>query len=83
MDLIENSIMKTSKALVVNEDNITSGPGAEISAIIADKFFELLDGPVRRVGAKDSPGPFNWIIAEESLPQTVVVANAIQELLEY
>ena len=83
MDLIETSIMKTSKALVVHEDNITNGPGAEIAAIIADKFFELLDGPVRRVGAKDSPVPFNWIIEEEILPQTVDVANAIQELLEY
>ena len=83
VDLIETSIMKTSKALVVHEDNITSGPGAEIAAIIADKFFELLDGPVRRVGAKDSPVPFNWIIEEEILPQTVDVANAIQELLEY
>jgi len=83
VDLIETSIMKTSKALVVHEDNITSGPGAEIAAIIADKFFELLDGPVRRVGAKDSPVPFNWIIEEEILPQTVDIANAIQELLEY
>tara|TARA_S200000501_G_scaffold57865_1_gene48115 strand:- start:5714 stop:7717 length:2004 start_codon:yes stop_codon:yes gene_type:complete len=83
MDLIETSIMKTSKALVVHEDNITNGPGAEIAAIIADKFFELLDGPVRRVGAKDSPVPFNWIIEEEILPQTVDVVNAIQELLEY
>ena len=83
MDLIETSIMKTNKALVVHEDNITNGPGAEIAAIIADKFFELLDGPVRRVGAKDSPVPFNWIIEEEILPQTVDIANAIQELLEY
>ena len=83
VDLIETSIMKTSKALVVHEDNITSGPGAEIAAIIADKFFELLDGPVRRIGAKDSPVPFNWIIEEEILPQTVDIANAIQDLLEY
>ena len=83
VDLIKTSITKTSKALVVHEDNITNGPGAEIAAIIADKFFELLDGPVRRVGAKDSPVPFNWIIEEEILPQTVDIANAIQELLEY
>ena len=83
MDIIETSIMKTSKVLVVHEDNITNGPGAEIAAIIADKFFELLDGPVRRVGAKDSPVPFNWIIEDEILPQTKDVANAIHELLEY
>jgi len=83
LDLIESSITKTSKVLVVHEDNMTNGPGAEISALIADRFFELLDGPVRRVAAKDSPVPFNWIIEEKVLPQTEDIANVIQELLEY
>ena len=83
MDIIESSIVKTGKVLVVHEDNMTNGPGAEISAMIADKFFELLDGPVRRVAAKDSPVPFNWQIEEKILPQTQDVSNAIKELLEY
>jgi len=83
LDLIESSITKTSKVLVVHEDNMTNGPGAEISALIADRFFELLDGPVRRVAAKDSPVPFNWVIEEKVLPQTEDIANVIQELLEY
>ena len=83
LDLIKTSIMKTSKVLIVHEDNMTNGPGAEISAIISDKFFELLDGPIRRVAAKDSPVPFNWHIEEVILPQTEDVANAISEILEY
>jgi len=83
LDLIESSIAKTSKVLVVHEDNITNGPGAEISALIADKFFELLDGPVRRVASKDSPVPFNWLIEERVLPQVEDISNVIQELLEY
>mgnify|MGYP001229875724 FL=1 len=83
MDIIESSIVKTGKVLVVHEDNMTNGPGAEISAMIADNFFELLDGPVRRVAAKDSPVPFNWQIEEKILPQTQDVSNAIKELLEY
>ena len=83
MEIIESSITKTGKVLVVHEDNVTNGPGAEISAIIADRFFELLDGPVRRVAAKDSPIPFNWHIEEKILPQTQDVANTIKELLEY
>ena len=83
LDLIESSITKTSKVLVVHEDNITNGPGAEISALIADKFFELLDGPVRRVASKDSPVPFNWLIEERVLPQAEDISNVIQELLEY
>ena len=83
MEIIESSITKTGKVLVVHEDNVTNGPGAEISAIIADRFFELLDGPVRRVAAEDSPIPFNWHIEEKILPQTQDVANTIKELLEY
>ena len=83
LDMIEASLEKTGKVLVVYEDNLTNGPGAEISALIADRFFELLDGPVRRVAAKDSPVPFNWFLEEKILPQTEDVSIAIQELLEY
>ena len=83
LDMIEVSLEKTGKVLVVYEDNLTNGPGAEISALIADRFFELLDGPVRRVAAKDSPVPFNWFLEEKILPQTEDVSIAIQELLEY
>jgi len=83
LDMIEASLEKTGKILVVYEDNLTNGPGAEISALIADRFFELLDGPVRRVAAKDSPVPFNWFLEEKILPQTEDVSTAIQELLEY
>ena len=61
LDLIKTSIKKTGKALVVHEDNITNGPGAEISALISEECFEFLDGPIRRVGSKDSPIPFNKI----------------------
>ncbi len=83
LDMIETSLEKTGKVLVVYEDNLTNGPGAEISALIADRFFEFLDGPVRRVAAKDSPVPFNWFLEEKILPQTEDVSIAIQELLEY
>tara|TARA_Y100001934_G_scaffold283558_1_gene404299 strand:- start:548 stop:2551 length:2004 start_codon:yes stop_codon:yes gene_type:complete len=83
LELIEFSITKTSKVLIVHEDNITNGPGAEIAALISDKFFEFLDGPIRRVAAKDSPIPFNWLIEEKILPQVEEVANVIKELLEY
>ena len=83
MEILESSIKKTSKVLVVYEDNLTNGPGAEISALIGDRFFELLDGPIRRVAAKDSPVPFNWFLEEKVLPQKEDIANAIRELLEY
>ena len=68
---------------LVHEDNLTNGPGAEISAMISEQFFEYLDGPIKRVAAKDSPIPFNWVIEERILPQTKDISNAIEELLEY
>ncbi|MBT3299750.1 MAG: tungsten formylmethanofuran dehydrogenase [Candidatus Marinimicrobia bacterium] len=83
LDTIEQSLKKTGKALVVYEDNLTNGPGAEISALIADRFFEYLDGPIRRVATKDSPIPYNWFLEEKILAQTQDISEAITELLEY
>ena len=83
MSLIGKSLEKTSKVLIVHEDNLTNGPGAEISALISDKHYERLDGPIRRVAAKDSPVPYNSILEDQVLPQVSDIADAIVELLEY
>ncbi len=80
---IGTSLQKTSKALVVYEDTLTAGPGAEIAAIIAEDYFEYLDGPVMRVAAKDTPVPFNWDLEDEVLPQTEDLRLAAERLLEY
>ena len=83
LETIKSSLEKTNKVLVVYEDNLTNGPGAEISALIGDKFFELLDGPIRRIASQDSPVPYNWFLEEKVLLQTIDIAKAIEELLEY
>ncbi len=83
MEAIVESLKKTGKVLVAYEDNLTNGPGAEISALISDKYFEWLDGPVKRVAAKDCPVPYNWYLEEEILPQTKDIAKSLKELLEY
>ncbi|MFQ6614149.1 MAG: thiamine pyrophosphate-dependent enzyme [Fidelibacterota bacterium] len=83
MDTVRRSVEITGKALIVHEDNITGGIGAEIAAHIADRCFEFLDGPVKRVGARDLPVPFNWYLEEKVLPQTQDIQAAILELLEY
>ncbi len=82
-ETISVSIQKTGKVLIVYEDNLTNGPGAEIAAIIAQDFFEYLDGPIKRVAAKDSPVPFNWYLEEKILPQTADIVHALNQLLEY
>ena len=83
LDMIKTSIKKTGKALIVYEDNLTNGPGAEISALIGEICFEYLDGPIRRIASKDSPVPFNWFLENKVLPQTEDIAQGINELLEY
>ena len=78
------SVRKTGKALVVHEDNLTMGFGAEIAAILADEAFEYLDGPVRRLAAPDVPAaPFNRGMLEYFLPGPEDIVNAIRELAEY
>ena len=80
---IQVSIEKTGKALIVYEDNLTNGPGAEISSLISDHCFEMLDGPIRRVASKDSPVPYNMYLEEDILPQIEDIKATLIELLEY
>jgi 2-oxoisovalerate dehydrogenase E1 component len=83
LETIERSVDKTGKVLVVYEDNLTNGPGAEIASLVGERYFEMLDGPVRRVAAKDAPIPFNWYLEEQILPQTADIAAALTDLMEY
>ncbi len=83
VDTISASIKKTGQVLVVQEDNLTNGPGAEIAAIIADRHFEDLDGPIKRVASADSHVPFNWFLEEEILLPIHNIQTALKEWLEY
>ena len=56
-DAILRSVAKTSKVLIVDEANQTCAAGAQVAALIADRGFEDLDGPVRRVATPDVPDP--------------------------
>jgi 2-oxoisovalerate dehydrogenase E1 component beta subunit len=81
---ILNSVKKTSKALVVYEDNFTMGYGAEVAAIIADEAFEYLDGPVKRLAGPDVPAmPFNHTMQEFFMLNPDKIAAAIRDLTAY
>ena len=67
-DAIAVSVKKTNKVLVLHEDNLTGGIGGEISAYISEHLFEYLDGPVKRVGAMDTPIPFAKTLEAQYLP---------------
>lgn len=77
------SVRKTGKVLIVHEDKVFSGFGAEIAATIADEAFEFLDGPPRRVGATFTPVGFNRILEKAILPNTDKILEAIRQIIEY
>lgn len=81
---ILNSVRKTGKALIVYEDNLTMGFGAEVAALIGDKAFEFLDGPIRRLAGPDVPGvPYAHAMQEFFMPNPNTIADAIRELAGY
>ena len=77
------SVRKTSKVLIVDEANETCAAGAQVAALIADKGFEDLDGPVRRIATPDVPIPFSPPLEQAVLPSVDRVKEAARELLEY
>jgi 2-oxoisovalerate dehydrogenase E1 component len=82
-ETILNSIKKTGRALIVHEDKVFSGFGAEIAGIIANEAFEYLDAPVKRVGSTFTPVGFNRILEAAILPNTEKILVAARELLAY
>ena len=65
---VEKSVLKTNKVIVLHEDCVTGGIGAEISAWISENCFEHLDAPIVRVGGLDTPVPFRKELEENFMP---------------
>jgi len=83
-ETILKSVRKTSKALIVHEDNLTGGYGAEVAATIAEWGFKDLDAPVRRLAGPDVPAvPFSHPMQEWFMVNTEKIANAIRDLAAF
>jgi 2-oxoisovalerate dehydrogenase E1 component len=80
---IERSVRKTNRALVVYEDCVSWGYGAEIAARIADELFDQLDAPVKRVAALDCFVAYAPDVEDAILPQTDDVLKAIHNIAAY
>jgi 2-oxoisovalerate dehydrogenase E1 component len=81
---IEQSIKKTSRALIVHEDNEFMGYGAELAAQIAEKTFEWLDAPVRRYALPDVPiMPYAGSLESQLYPTPEGIVRHAQELAKY
>ncbi len=82
-ELIINSAKSAGKVLIVHEDTLTGGIGAEIAALISENAFKFLDAPIRRVASLDTPVPFAPPLEEYFLPDTNKIVKALRELSSF
>ena len=82
-EAILNSVAKTNKVVILHEDRRRGGLGGEIAAIISEKAFEHLDGPIVRVASLDTPVPYSPPLEEAYMPNAEKLSKAIKELLAY
>src|ERR1700761_1711453 len=80
---ILDSVERCSKVVILDEANSTCAAGAQVAALIAEKGFEDLDGPVVRVASPDVPIPFSPPLEQAVLPGVERVREACRELLAY
>jgi 2-oxoisovalerate dehydrogenase E1 component len=82
-ETVAESVRKTGRALVVHEDTITCGFGAELAAWIGQELFGYLDAPVTRVGALDTPVAYEPTLENAILPQADDIARALRTVSAY
>jgi 2-oxoisovalerate dehydrogenase E1 component len=82
-DAIAASVRRTGRVVVVHEDSLSWGYGAEIAARVAAELFEHLDAPVRRVAALDTFVGYSPTLENAILPQVSTVAAALRETARY
>jgi 2-oxoisovalerate dehydrogenase E1 component len=81
-NMVLDSVKKTGRAIVLHEDCMIGGFGADISAMIADDCFEYLDAPVKRSASIDTPVPFAYELEDEFLAKSRFELQ-LKELLAY
>jgi len=77
---VRSSVEKTRRCLIVHEDNLTAGFGAEIAAMLAQESFFSLDAPIERLAMPDIPSPHSPLLLEAALPSVAQITHAIQRL---
>jgi 2-oxoisovalerate dehydrogenase E1 component len=80
-DAVLASVTRTGRCLIVHEDNLTAGFGAEIAATLAEEAFWHLDAPVARLAPRDVPMPYHPDLLEAVLPGADAIMSAIGQLL--
>lgn len=81
-ETVFQSVRKTTRLLIVEEDNLTGGWGAEVAARVADDCIGYLDGPIRRIAAPDTPVPFAPVMESFYVPSVEKIVGAVRELVK-
>ena len=76
------SVYKTGRCLIVHEDNITAGFGAEIVAVLAKDAFFNLDAPIERLAMPDTPVPHNVDLMNAVIPTTAQIQSTMESILK-
>ncbi|MEJ2557770.1 MAG: alpha-ketoacid dehydrogenase subunit beta [Anaerolineae bacterium] len=79
-ELILESVRKTGRLVIVEEDNLTGGWAGDIVAIVAEEAFFWLDAPIKRVSAPDTPVPFAPVMEQFYVPSEERVIEAVRSL---
>ena len=82
-EAVLESVRRTHRCIVVHEDTMTAGFGAEIAAVVAHEVFLKLDAPVERIAVPDIPLPYNLSLMDAVLPNVAAIANCIQATLAF
>jgi 2-oxoisovalerate dehydrogenase E1 component len=82
-DAVLASVKRTRRCLVVHEDTLTAGFGAEVGATVAQEAFLSLDAPIARMAIPDVPTPYNVHLMNAVLPQVDEIAATMVELIEF
>src|SRR5207248_4032423 len=82
-DAVIESVKKTRRCLIVHEDALTAGFGAEIAAVVARDGFLHLDAPVERLAVTDIPLPYSVHLLNSVLPGVPMIAAKIEEVLAF
>jgi pyruvate dehydrogenase E1 component beta subunit len=82
METLHQSVKKTNRVLIVEEDNLTGGWGAEVAARLGQELFYYLDAPIRRVAAPDTPAPAAQSLETAYVPTVETIVEAVHLLMD-
>lgn len=79
---IKDSVMKTNRVVIVEEDTKTAGAGAEIGMTVVEECFDYLDAPIKRIAGADVPMPKAPNLEKLAIPSSESIADEIREVMK-